>query len=174
LFWIVILFLGRRSEFNEDENVHNVANVLLYWLKSLTNTIIPHQHYQRLIDTNNLSAHKRARVFKDVFETLPKLRLEMLRRIIRLARKLALVKLAKLPGKEKEKEKEKTRIFEEEAAIFAPFILRPKEGKGTTLCLYVCMAVCVCVHMFILLDPSFQFQLLTSTSTHHYSYSLIE
>jgi hypothetical protein len=119
---------GRRSELNEDENVHNVANVLLYWLKSLTNSVIPHQHYQRLIDTNNLSPHKRARVFKEVFEVLPKLRLEMLRRIIRLARKLALVKLAKIPGKEREKEK--LRVFEEEAAIFAPFLLRPKEGKA--------------------------------------------
>lgn len=81
----------------------------------------------------DLSPHKRARVFKEVFEVLPKLRLEMLRRIIRLARSLALVKISKLPGKEKEKEKEKSRIFEEVAGIFAPFLLRPKEGQGYIL-----------------------------------------
>jgi hypothetical protein len=72
-------------------------------------------------------------VFKDVFEVLPKLRLEMLRRIIRLARSLALVKLSKLLSKEKEKEK--PRIFEEVAGIFAPFLLRPKEGQGYILIL---------------------------------------
>jgi len=81
---------GKRVEFTENDDIHDVSGLFRMWLQLLPEPIIPYEFYDKMVECGKLDKKKARAALKTVVDELPPLRRSMLQKLIRLLRLLSL------------------------------------------------------------------------------------